>query len=119
MRQSEIAGCRPANSERLLLLRELPKKPEAALSNFPAPPVLNPDRGTDYDLLYPKGSSLHCLAGLEYLEEHLLKPDSPTRRVIATCCNSALFLDFSKGHWLTLYAATPSARALIALKCGS
>jgi hypothetical protein len=43
------------------------------------------------------------VSGQEYLEEHRLKPDSPTRRVIATCCNSAMFLDFSKGHWLTMY----------------
>jgi hypothetical protein len=41
--------------------------------------------------------------GLEYLEEHRLKPESPTRRVVATCCNSAMFLDFTKGHWLSMY----------------
>ena len=23
--------------------------------------------------------------------------------MVATCCNSAMFLDFTKGHWLTLY----------------
>jgi hypothetical protein len=66
-----------------------------------APPVLNPDRGTDY-VLYRK-DRVHCVAGQEHLREHRLKPDSPTRRVIATCCNSAMFLDFSKGHWLTMY----------------
>jgi hypothetical protein len=43
------------------------------------------------------------VTGQEYLEEHRLKPDSPTRRVIATCCNSGMFLDFTKGHWLTMY----------------
>lgn len=41
--------------------------------------------------------------GHQYLEEHRLKPDSPTRRVIAKCCNSAMFLDFTKGHWLSMY----------------
>jgi hypothetical protein len=40
--------------------------------------------------------------GQEYLEERRLKPDSPTRRVVATCCNSAMFLDFTKGHWLSM-----------------
>ena len=39
----------------------------------------------------------------QYLEEHRLKPDSPTRRVIARSCNSAMFLDFTKGHWLSLF----------------
>jgi hypothetical protein len=66
-----------------------------------APPVLNPDGGTDY-VLYRK-DRVQCITGQEYLEEHRLKPDSPTRRVIATCCNSPMFLDFTRGHWLTMY----------------
>jgi hypothetical protein len=66
-----------------------------------APPVLNADGGTDY-LLYRK-DRVHCVAGQEHLEEHRLKPESPTRRVLATCCNSAMFADFTKGHWLTIY----------------
>jgi hypothetical protein len=66
-----------------------------------APPVLTPDGGTDY-VLYRK-DRVQCVTGREYLEEHWLKPDSPTRRVLATCCNSTMFLDFTKGHWLTLY----------------
>jgi hypothetical protein len=66
-----------------------------------APPVLDPDSGTGY-ILYRK-DRVQCVAGPEYLEEHRLKPDSPTRRVVATCCNSAMFLDFTKGHWLSMY----------------
>jgi hypothetical protein len=66
-----------------------------------APPVLNPGGGTDC-LLYRK-DRVRCVAGQEHLEEHRLKPESPTRRVLATCCNSAMFADFTKGHWLTLY----------------
>ena len=66
-----------------------------------APPVLNPDGGTDF-VLYRK-DRVECAMGQEYLEEHRLRPDSPTRRVVATCCNSAIFLDFTKGHWLTMY----------------
>ena len=66
-----------------------------------AAPVLNPDGGTDY-VLYRK-DRVQCVTGQEYLEEHRLKSDSPTRRVIATCCNSGMFLDFTKGHWLTMY----------------
>lgn len=66
-----------------------------------APPVRNPDGGTDY-VLYRK-DRVQCVTGPEHLREHRLKPDSPTRRVIATCCNSAMFLDFGKGHWLTMY----------------
>ncbi|THD72726.1 MAG: hypothetical protein E7813_03720 [Bradyrhizobium sp.] len=66
-----------------------------------APPVLNPDGGTDF-VLYRK-DRVECATGQEYLEEHRLRPDSPTRRVVAACCNSAMFLDFTRGHWLTIY----------------
>src|SRR6202043_2523312 len=66
-----------------------------------APPVLNPDGGTGF-ILY-RTDRVQCVTGQEYLEEHRLKSDSPTRRVVATCCNSAIFLDFTKGHWLTIY----------------
>ena len=66
-----------------------------------ASPVLNSGGGTDC-LLYRK-DRVRCVAGQEHLEEHRLRPESPTRRVLATCCNSAMFADFTKGHWLTLY----------------
>ena len=68
-----------------------------------APPVLDADSGTDL-VLYRK-DRVRCVQGGERLEAHRLKPESPTRRVVATCCNSAMFLDFTKGHWLTLYRA--------------
>jgi len=66
-----------------------------------APPVLDADGGSPV-LLYRR-DRVRCVAGLEYLEEYRLKPDSPTRRVLAGCCNSAMFGDFTKGHWLSLY----------------
>jgi hypothetical protein len=66
-----------------------------------APPVLDPDSGSSF-VLYRK-DRVQCVTGQEYLEEHRLKPDSPTRRVVATCCNSAMFLDVTKGHWLSIY----------------
>ena len=66
-----------------------------------APPVLDPDSGTSY-VMYRK-DRVQCTTGLEYLREYRLKPESPTRRVIATCCNSAMFLDVTVGHWLTMY----------------
>jgi hypothetical protein len=66
-----------------------------------APPLLDPDSGTSMILV--RKDRVQCVTGQEYLREHRLKPDSPTRRVIATCCNSAVFLDFTKGHWLSMY----------------
>ncbi len=66
-----------------------------------APAVLDPDGGSGF-ILYRK-DRVQCVTGREHLEEHRLKPDSPTRRVVATCCNSAMFVDFTKGHWLSMY----------------
>jgi hypothetical protein len=66
-----------------------------------APPVLESDGGTGM-ILYRK-DRVQCTTGQQYLEEHRLKPDSPTRRVIAKCCNSPMFLDFTKGHWLSMF----------------
>lgn len=66
-----------------------------------ASPVLGSDKGTDY-VLYRK-DRVQCVRGAEHLREFRLKPTSPTRRVVACCCNSAMVLDFTKGHWLTIY----------------
>jgi hypothetical protein len=63
--------------------------------------VLGADGGTDY-VLYRK-DRVRCIDGGEQLEERRLKSESPTRRMNARCCNTAMFLDFTKGHWLTLY----------------
>ncbi len=66
-----------------------------------ASPVRDPDGGTAYVLYrkdrveYPKGSRL--LRGLK------LRDESSTRRVVAACCDSPMFLEFEKGHWLTIY----------------
>ncbi len=63
--------------------------------------VLAEDGGTDY-LLYRK-DRVRCVQGGDLLEERRLKPDSPTRRMQARCCNTGMFLDFTKGHWLAIY----------------
>jgi hypothetical protein len=73
-----------------------------AFENLPAaPPVRDADGGTPI-VLYRK-DRVACKTGEEHLAAFRLKPDSPTRRVIATCCNSPMFLDFTKGHWLSIY----------------
>ena len=66
-----------------------------------APPVLDADGGTPV-LMYRK-DRVRCVRGLELLEARKLKPDSPSRRIFTTCCNSAMLGDFTKGHWLSLY----------------
>ena len=63
--------------------------------------VLGADGGTDY-VLYRK-DRVRCVRGGDLLEARRLTPESPTRRMVARCCHTAMFLDFTKGHWLTLY----------------
>src|ERR1700722_12549248 len=58
------------------------------------------DGGTDY-VLYRK-DRIHCFRGGELLEERRLKPDSPTRGMCARCASTAMFVDFTKGEWLTV-----------------
>ena len=68
-----------------------------------ADPVLAEDGGTDY-VLY-REDRVRCVNGGDLLEERRLKPDSPTRRLFARCCNTAMAADFTKGHWLSLHRA--------------
>jgi hypothetical protein len=63
--------------------------------------VVAADGGTDY-VLYRK-DRVRCVKGGDLLEEQRLKPESPTRRMVTRCCDTAMFLDFTKGHWLTVY----------------
>ncbi len=69
-----------------------------------AGPVLDPDGGTAY-ILYRK-DRIECSKGRALLKNYKLKDSSPTNRVVATCCNSAMFLSFDKGpFWVSAYRA--------------
>lgn len=66
-----------------------------------ASPVMGADGGTD--LLLFRKDRVECSKGSDLLRDYRIKDGSPTRRVVATCCSSAMFLDFQKGHWLSVY----------------
>ncbi|WP_129791953.1 GFA family protein [Sphingosinicella sp. CPCC 101087] len=66
-----------------------------------APPVLGENGGTHF-VLYRK-DRVRFVEGLDRLREFRLKPDAKTRRVVAACCNTPVFLEFQGGHWLSLY----------------
>jgi hypothetical protein len=67
-----------------------------------AGPVQDPDGGTAY-LLYRK-DRLECVKGAPLLKGLKLKEKSPTNRVVATCCNSAMVLNFDDGKpWVSVY----------------
>ena len=54
--------------------------------------------GTAY-VVYRK-DRVKCSRGNQFLQGYKIKEKSPTNRVVATCCNSAMFLNFDDGkHW--------------------
>src|ERR1700745_3770745 len=55
--------------------------------------VLAEGGGTGY-VLYRK-DRVRCVQGGNLFEERRLKPGSPTRRMVARCCNTAMLLDFT------------------------
>lgn len=70
--------------------------------------------GTPY-VLYRK-DRVRFLGGQEHLRELRLTEKASTRRVLATCCNAPLFLEFESGHWLSLYASLWPASARPAME---
>ena len=66
--------------------------------------VRDPDGGTVY-ILYRK-DRIECSKGAELLGSYKLKETSVTNTVVATCCNSAVFVNFDRGpHWVSAYRA--------------
>lgn len=73
-----------------------------ALEQLPgAPPVLDKGEGTAFVLF--RKDRMSSQAGADLLADYRLKPGSTTGRIVATCCNSAMFLDFPQGHWVSVY----------------
>ena len=67
-----------------------------------APPIQDPDGGTAY-LAYRK-DRFAVAAGGEYLRSYKLRPASATSRVVASCCQSAMYLGFDdRKHWVDVY----------------
>jgi hypothetical protein len=69
-----------------------------------AGPVRDPDGGTAY-ILYRK-DRIECSKGSALLKNYKTNENSVTNRVVATCCNSAMFMSFDKGpFWVSGYRA--------------
>ena len=67
-----------------------------------AQPVKGPDGGTEY-ILYRK-DRLRYTRGAELLQGQKLRDASPTIRRVASCCNSAMSVDFDDGRfWVDVY----------------
>ena len=78
------------------------RKAAAGFRELPgAPTVLNANGGTPFSM-YRK-DRVRFAEGSFLLEDHRLTPTAKTRRVLSTCCSSPMFLEFSGGHWLSMY----------------
>jgi hypothetical protein len=66
-----------------------------------APKILDQNQATRFVLYRKDKVKFH--SGSNQLKQYSLEKDSPTRRVIASCCNTPIFLEFSNGHWLSIY----------------
>jgi len=61
-------------------------------------------KGATHFVLYRK-DRMRFPEGADLLKEFRLSTDAKTRRVVASCCNTPLFLDFKGGHWISVYGA--------------
>jgi hypothetical protein len=69
-----------------------------------AGPVQDRDGGTAF-VVY-REDRVRCVKGAELLKNYKIKATSPTNRVVATCCNSAMYLNFDDSkHWVDVYRA--------------
>ena len=66
-----------------------------------APRILDSYGGTPY-VLYRK-DRIRFLQGKELLTNYRIEGEKNTRRVVASCCNSPVLLDFEPGHWVSIY----------------
>ena len=63
--------------------------------------VLEADGGTAY-LTY-RDDRFHCTSGADLLTGYKLTEGAPTQRFVASCCASAMYLKFARGHWTSAY----------------
>ena len=82
----------------------------------PVAPIVDAGGGTPVALW--RKDQLRCVRGSERLEAHRLTAESPSRRMVASCCATPMFGDFTKGFWVSIYrdriehAPKPSMRVM-------
>lgn len=78
------------------------RKAGAVLGALPGAPAIFDGKGATPFVMHRK-DRLRVAAGMESLRAFRLSPGAGTRRVVAACCNTPVFLEFEAGHWLSLY----------------
>ena len=82
----------------------------------PVAPIVDVAGGTAV-VLWRK-DRVRCVSGSERLVAHRLTPEAPSRRMVASCCETPMFGDFTKGFWVSIYrgrvsnAPAPSMRVM-------
>lgn len=67
-----------------------------------AHPVTEADGGTGLALHLKQ--RVRCVQGADRLEAFKLRPDSPTNRMMASCCNTPMLLQFDNNlPWVSMY----------------
>ena len=66
-----------------------------------APRVRDEDGGTP--MLAYRDDRFRCVSGADKLVAYKLSDKAPTRRMVASCCNSGMFLKFERGFWTSSY----------------
>lgn len=79
-----------------------------------APRVQSANGGTRF-VLYRK-DRVRFAQGRDLLGSFRLTGDAMTRRVVARCCHTPVFLEFENGHWLSLYGCLWPPRTMPALE---
>lgn len=76
---------------------------QAATRLRTTPTMVGTNGGTPF-VLYRK-DRVRFPDGLSLLRGYRLSETAPTRRVVTSCCNSPVLLEFAGAHWLSLYAS--------------
>ena len=82
------------------------------LEKLPGAPRIVGRNGATQLVLYRKDRVHFTQGSTAPLKEYRLIPESPTRRIVANRCNTPICLDFTKGHWLSLYSCLWPPHAL-------
>ena len=69
---------------------------------------LSPDASTfaangTVTFVMQRNDRLTIMTGEEYLAVHRLDETATTSRVLATCCNTPMYLQMKGGHWASIY----------------
>lgn len=81
------------------------------LEALPGAPRLREATGGTRTEMFRK-DRVRCVEGAGKLREFRLNDKTRTRRVVAVCCDTPIFLDFTDGHWVDLYGRLWSEGAL-------